>query len=283
MPSKKLKSIGVFDSGFGGVSILRSIVKELPQYNYIYLGDTARTPYGTRSEEVIYEFTRQAVDFLFAQNCELIILACNTASSEALRRIQQHYIPKHHPGKTVLGVLIPAAEAALAKTQNKRVGVMATASTVRSQAFVRELTKVDSTIKVFQQACPLLVPLVESGEYRSPAAKLIIAKYLQPLQKKNIDTLILGCTHYGILESLIRTILGPGISIISEAKVVPGKLREYLTRHPEVAGRLSHQASVTFYSTDLTDTFSRLGSQYFGQKIQAKKVTFSNSLNSHIF
>ncbi len=275
MSPKKPKSIGVFDSGFGGVSILRSIVKELPQYNYLYLGDTARTPYGTRSEEVIYEFTRQAVDFLFAKNCDLIIFACNTASSEALRKIQQHYLPKHYPGKKVLGVLIPAAEAAAVKTSNKKVGVIATTSTVHSKSFVRELTKIDGAIEVFQKACPLLVPLVESGEYRGAATELILKNYLSPLQKKNIDTLILGCTHYGILESQIRKILGPTISIISEAKIVPQKLKQYLKNHPEMESKLSHRPSVTFYSSDLTDTFSVLGSQYFGKKIQVKKVTLT--------
>lgn len=273
MPPKKTKSIGVFDSGFGGVSILRSIVKALPQYNYLYLGDTARTPYGTRSEEVIYKFTRQAVDFLFSKNCDLIILACNTASSEALRKIQQHYLPKHYPGKKVIGVLIPAAETAVTKTSNKRVGVIATTSTVHSHSFVRELTKIDSAIQVFQKACPLLVPLVEAGEYRSPATRLILENYLNPLQKKNIDTLILGCTHYGILESQIRKIVGPAISIISEAKIVPQKLKHYLQNHPEIETQLSHKPSVIFYSTDLTNNFSVLGSQYFGKKIQARKVT----------
>src|SRR3989344_7327726 len=155
------KFIGVFDSGFGGISILRSIVKELPNYNYLYLGDTARTPYGTRSKEIVYEFTKQAVDFMFANNCELIIFACNTASSEALRKIQQNYLPKQYPNKKVLGVLIPAVEEAVIKTKNKRIGVIATEGTVKSNSFVDEITKLDPKIKVFQNSCPLLVPIVE--------------------------------------------------------------------------------------------------------------------------
>lgn len=275
MPSKKLTSIGVFDSGFGGIDILRAIVKEFPQYQYIYLGDTARTPYGTRSEETIYEFTRQAVDFLFSKNCDLIILACNTASSEALRKIQQHYLPLHYPNKKVLGVLVPAVEVAAQKTKTGRVGVIATASTVHSQSFVKQLAKIDTRIRMFQQACPLLVPLIESGEHRTPAAHLILENYLKPLIAKHIDTLILGCTHYGILESRIRKIVGPDITLISEAKIVPKKLAHYLEYHPEIRNTLSQKASVTFYSTDLTDTFSTLGSQYFGKKIQAKKITLS--------
>lgn len=274
MPNKSQKYIGVFDSGFGGINVLRGIVKELPAYDYRYLGDTARTPYGTRSPEIIYEFMVQAVDFLFANQCELIIIACNTASSDALRKIQQHHLPQHHPGKRVLGVLIPAVEAAATQTSNKKVGVIATAGTVRSAAFERELKKLDPAIRVFQNACPLLVPLVEAGEHRSPAADLILAKYLLPLQKKGIDTLILGCTHYGILESRIQKICGPAVRVISEAKIVPKKLRSYLAKHPEIEALLSKTARVEFYSTDLTETFTTLGSKFFGKPITVERVTF---------
>lgn len=273
MPKNQKKYIGVFDSGFGGINVLRGIVKELPEYDYLYLGDNARTPYGTRSPEIIYEFMLQAVEFFFASQCELVIIACNTASSDALRKIQEEYLPKRHPDKRVLGVLIPAAEAAAEYTVSKKVGVIATSGTVRSGAFVRELTKLDPNIKVFQNACPLLVPLVESGEHRSQAADLILAKYLFPLQKKGIDTLILGCTHYGILESRIRKICGPSVRIISEAKIVPKKLQDYLKRHPEIESKLSQNGQVEFYSTDLTETFTTLGSQFFGKPITVKRVT----------
>lgn len=272
MPKNNGKFIGVFDSGFGGINILRGIVKELPAYNYLYLGDTARTPYGTRSKEVVYEFTKQAVDFLFANNCELIILACNTASSDALRKIQQEHLPKYHHDKKVLGVLIPAAEEAVGKTTNKKIGVIATEGTVRSEAFVRELAKLNPKIRVFQNACPLLVPIVEEGEEKSQAANIILRNYLEPLQKKGIDTLILGCTHYGILEKRIGEIIGPNISIISGAKTVPRKLANYLERHQEIESTLGKNGVVHFYSTDLTNRFASLGSRFFGTKVEARKV-----------
>ncbi len=266
------KFIGVFDSGFGGLNILRGIVKDLPDFNYIYLGDTARAPYGTRSQEVVYEFTRQAVDFLFSKNCELVIIACNTASSDALRKIQQEYLPKHYPGKKVLGVLIPAVEEAVQRTKNKRVGVMATEGTVQSGAFVRELTKLDPKIKVFQKACPLLVPLVEAGEHNSEVANFILQNYLRPLLQKNSDTLILGCTHYGILEKKIRVIVGPKVQIISGLKIVAEKLKNYLKRHADIETKLGKNRVIRFYSTDLTDKFQVLGSKFFGKTITVQKA-----------
>lgn len=269
---KNVKYIGVFDSGFGGIDILRGIVKTLPAYDYLYLGDTARAPYGARSQEELYEFAKQAVDFLFANNCLLIIFACNTASAEALRKIQREYLLKHYPDKKVLGVLIPAAESAAAKTKNKKVGVIATKSTVRSAAFIRELTKLDDKINVSQNACPLLVPIVEAGEQNSKAAKIILETYIAPLKKKGIDTLILGCTHYGILENIIKKIVGKNIAIISEAKVVPKKLKHYLERHPEIEKKLGRNGIVKFYTTDLTDLFTLLGSKFFGKEIKAKKA-----------
>jgi glutamate racemase len=270
---KDKKYIGVFDSGFGGINILRGIVKKLSQYNYLYLGDTARAPYGPRSKEVIYAFTRQAVDFLLTHNCELIIIACNTSSSEALRKIQQDYVPKKYPGKKVLGVLIPAVEEAVTKTKNNKVGVIATEGTVRSKTFVKELTKLNPKIKTFQQACPLLVPLVEAGEQNTKSAQLILATYLKPLKEKGIDTLILGCTHYGILESKIKKLMGPKVQIISEASVVAKKLKAYLKHHPEIDQKLAKGGKTLFYSTDLTKKFTELGSQFFGKKITAHKAT----------
>jgi len=279
MESKKY-SIGVFDSGFGGLQILRYIAKALPQYNYIYLGDTARTPYGSRSGEVVFKFTRQAVDFLFKQNCWLIILACNTASSEALRQIQQEYLPSHFKDRRVLGVIIPAAQAAAQKTKG-RVGVMATEGSVRSGTFIREIKKLNPKIKVFQQACPLLVPIVEAGEEDSPAAELILKKYLALLLKKNIDTLILGCTHYGVLEQKIKKLTGEKINIINEGSIVAQKLQDYLARHPEIEQKLNKNSKTKFYTTDLTDKFKTLGGKFFGRKIVAKKVSFGHNKRVH--
>lgn len=269
----KSKSIGIFDSGFGGISILRGIVKKMPEYDYIYLGDTARTPYGTRSQETIYEFTKQAVDFLFAQGCELIVFACNTVSAEALRKIQQEYLPAKYPGKNVLGVLKPASEVAVEVTKHGRIGVIATEATVRSRAFEVQLKKEKKGVKVFQKSTPLLVPIVEAIEKHPKATEMILTQYLKPLLAKKIDALILGCTHYGFLEKMIRKIVGKKIAIISEEKIIPEKLQNYLKRHPEYDRKLTKGGSVTFYSTDLTEKFRILGGKFFGKKIAVKKAS----------
>lgn len=265
-------SIGVFDSGFGGLDIMREITKELPDYSYIYLGDTARTPYGIRSQETVYNFTKQAVEFLLGQRCWLIVLACNTASSEALRKIQREYLPKHYPERRILGVLIPAAELAVEETDNNRVGVIATEGSVGSGAFERELKKLDPKIKVFQKSCPLLVPIVEAGEQNSEIAKITLKKYLTPLVKKDIDILILGCTHYGLLEDKIKNILGSNIKVIGEGKIVAKKLKDYLLRHPEIERNLNKNSKRTFLTTDLTDKFRLLGSKFFGRPIVPEKI-----------
>ncbi len=251
---------------------MRGIVKDLPEYNYVYLGDSARVPYGTKPREAIYRFAKQAINFLVNKNCGLIILACNTASSEALRRIQQEYIPKCYSDRKVLGVLIPAAEIAASKTKNKRVGIIATERTVESEAFVRELRKVNQEIKAFQKACPLLVKIVEIGEQDEKSTNAVLKKYLKPLTSKKIDTLILGCTHYGILEKKIRKITGKNIKIISESKIIGKKLKKYLKKHPEIEKKLSKKRKNFFYSTDLTKNFEILGSKFFGEKIKAKKA-----------
>lgn len=264
--------IGVFDSGFGGLDVLREIVKELPEYSYIYLGDTSRAPYGSRSPKAVHLFTKQAIEFLFKKGCQLIILACNTASSGALRKIQQEYMPKYEPGKKVLGVIIPTAEVAATKTKNQRIGVIATEGTVKSRAFERELKKINPQIKVFQQACPLLVPIVEAGEQNSKTADIEIKKYLAPLKAKKIDTLILGCTHYGILKEKIKKAVGKNIEIITEGRVVSEKLADYLIRHPEIERKLLKKGKISFLTTDLTDRFKILGGKFFGKEISPQKT-----------
>ncbi|MDP2655198.1 MAG: glutamate racemase [bacterium] len=269
---KKKMCIGVFDSGLGGLHILRSIVRALPQYDYVYLGDTARAPYGHRSQETIYEYTKQAVDFLFKHKCGIIVIACNTSSSEALRKIQEEHVKNYGHEKKILGVLIPAAEEAVEKTKNNKIGIIATEATVSSNAFVRELTKLDTHVKVFQNACPLLVPLVEAGKQNSPEIQTILEEYLRPLTNKKIDTLILGCTHYGILENKIHKIIGSNITLISEARVVPKKLKVYFEKHSELEKTLSKKSVISFYSTDNTDGFKILGSKLFGRHIQVKKA-----------
>lgn len=265
---KRVKRIGIFDSGFGGLHVMRSIVRALPAYDYVYLGDTARAPYGDRPQETIYAYTRQAVDFLFAHGCGIVIIACNTASSEALRRIQDEYGAR----KKVLGVLIPAAEEAVQKSLGRRVGIIATRGTVVSKKFVRELKKLDAGVRVYQQACPLLVPLIEAGEHTTRETETILKRYLKPLVRKNIDTLILGCTHYGILEKKTRAIIGPDIALVSEARVVPKKLKAYLARHAEIETTLGKRGSVRFFSTDHTDKFRTLGGKLFGKPIRVERA-----------
>lgn len=270
--------IGFFDSGFGGLNIMKSVIKLLPEYDYLYLGDTARNPYGSRSQAVIYEYTKQAVDFLFKKDCALVILACNTASAEALRKIQQEHLPKNYPQKKVLGMIIPAAEEAVVQTKDNVVGVVATESSVASGAFVREIQKINPKIKIVQNACPLLVPVVETGENDPAILKPIIQKCLKPIVDENADVLILGCTHYGILESEIAKMLvqlNSSAKIINEGEVVAVKLKDYLNRHLEIKKTLSKEGQRTFYSTDLTDRFFKLGGMFFGQEIDVKKVELS--------
>jgi len=266
------KAIGVFDSGFGGLDILKEIVKQLPNYNYVYLGDSKRAPYGNRSQVLIYKFTEQAVDFLFKRNCQLIILACNTASSKALRKIQQNYLPKHYPNKRVLGVIIPTVEVAIKVTKNNCIGVIGTKGTVSSLAFVKEINKLNPAIKVLQRACAALVPIVEAGEHNSVVLGNALKSYLPPIINKNIDTLILGCTHYGFLQDKIKKFVGDDISLVWQGKIVAEKLKDYLYRHPEIENTLSKQAKIEFLTTDLTNNFKTLGSQFFGKQIYPKKV-----------
>jgi glutamate racemase len=262
--------IGVFDSGFGGLHVLQSVVQTLPQYEYIFLGDNARAPYGTRSSEIIHQFTEDAVRFLLDQGCELVVLACNTVSCDALRMIQQTVLPQIAPQKRVLGVLIPAAEVAAEVTQNGRVGVMATALTVSSGAFIREIHRINPQIQVIQQACPLLVPIVEEGAYPNPGCTYFLHTYLKPLLDQDIDTLILGSTHYGLLASEIRKLVGPRVHVVSQAELVPAKIQQYLAAHPEMETRLTQSGGVTFFSSDLTQKVATLGSTFFGRPIEVK-------------
>jgi glutamate racemase len=267
----KNMKIGIFDSGFGGLTVLRGIRKELSDYDYIYLGDTARTPFGTRSQEVIYQFTEQAVDFLFKQGCEIIVLACNTASSEALRKIQQEYLPKNYPERRVLGVVIPTCEFAI-ESGYKKIGVMATNSTVTSESYVKEIKKMDRGAEILQQPCPLLVPIIESGEVHGNVLTAIIEDYLKPL--KSVEAIILGCTHYEVIEDKIKEVAG-GIKVISQSGVVGKKLSEYLIRHSEIEQRLSKRCSVKYFSTDITDRFKDFGQEIIGDEIEVQKVNLN--------
>ena len=263
--------IGVFDSGFGGLVVLREFLQVLPEYDYLYLGDNARIPYGTRSDRVVIRFTEQAVDYLFRQGCRLIVLACHTASARALRRIQQVWLPAHYPDRRVLGVLIPTVEEAVARSRGKRIGVIATEGTVTSRSFELELKKLDPRVEVLQQACPLLVPIIESGEQEWEGTDLILHRYLAPFPDR-VDTLILGCTHYSILKGQIRAILGSGQDLICSGQVTAAKLVDYLHRHPEMETQLSRNGTRRYLTTDLTPRFAQLASLFMGQPVSSELV-----------
>lgn len=268
-------NIGVFDSGLGGLIIARELVKKFPEYNFVYLGDTKRVPYGNRSEATIYEFTKAAVDHLFSKKkCGLIVVACNTASARALRKIQQDYLPKHYPNRRVLGVIIPTAEELV---DASRIGVLATAATVRSGAFPSEIKKVNKKAEVYQSPAPLLVPLIEHNALRH--AKPFLEEYLKPLLKKKVDTLVLGCTHYPILKNQIKKIVGPKVQVISQADILPKKLKGYLNRHLEIEKKLSRNAKVELLVTDKTEHYESLAKLWFGKSSVLKKVVIKVNSN----
>ena len=263
--------IGIFDSGLGGLIIAKTIIKKLPKYDYVYLGDTKRVPYGNRSQQTVYEFTKQAVDFLFQkQNCQLIILACNTASSEALRKIQQQYLPKKHPNRRMLGVIVPTMEVTAANTKTKRVGVLATAGTVNSHIYKKELKKLAPKVQIFEQAAPLLVPLAEHDG--SKFSDDILKNYLKPLISKNVDEIVLGCTHYPVFKNKIKKIAGKKVKVLSQDQIIPKKLAEYLKRHPEIEVKLSKKNKRDFLVTDLNQNLKEVLKRLFGKNLKFKKV-----------
>lgn len=271
----RTKSIGVFDSGFGGLAILKSVRKRLPVYNYIYVGDSARAPYGERSQKEVLRFAKQAVDFLFENNCELVVFACNTVSAEALRTIQQKYLHKKYGSeKRVLGVIVPALEEIASGSKRSRVGVIATRATVRSGTFSKELRKIAPSIKMFEQATPLLVPMIEKGMQDSPEMEKVLRKYLEPLLKKNLDTLLLGCTHYGHIEKQIQRIVGKKIKVVSEGPIIAKKLAHYLKRHTSLEQRLVKGKKIIFYTTGDKADFQKHSKAFFGRKITANRIRF---------
>ena len=272
--SQAKMKIGVFDSGLGGLLVLRALARELPEYDYAYLGDTQRVPYGNRSPKIVAQFLEEAVDFLFKRDCALIIVACNTASSEALRYIQQQYLPKHYPDRRVLGVIIPSVEAALAPSKNgneklTRLGVLATAGTVRSETYVAEAQKLNPRVKVYQSAAPLLVPLIENDGTRW--AEPILRSYLAPLKKNAVQKIILGCTHYPALKREIRRL--SGVPVVSQDEILPAKLKDYLSRHPEIDSRLRKQRGRELLVTDLTPAYEKLAHRWFGKNVGLQHVT----------
>ena len=269
--------IGVFDSGYGGLTILSRIRQLLPEYDYLYLGDNARAPYGTRSFDVIYEYTLQAVNYLHEQGCNLIILACNTASAKALRTIQQRDI---NPDKLrVLGVIRPTVEVIPERTKNKHIGVLATPGTVASESYVIELLKQDPTLVVTQQACPMWVPLIESGEHLNAGADYFVEKYLTELLTRDplIDTIILGCTHYPLLQDKIEDFLkrtNRQISVIAQGAIVANSLQDYLLRHPDIAERakMGGKQTITYLTTESATKFAESASIFLSEPIKAQHI-----------
>ncbi len=264
--------IGIFDSGFGGLTIFKDIERELQNYDYIYLGDNARAPYGNHSQEVIYEYTKQAVEYLFKEGCDLIILACNTASSEALRKIQEDYIDDQD--RNILGVIRPLIEEALEVTKNKVIGVMGTKSTVRSKAYINELKEKDSNIEIVQEACPLLVPLVEENLEDSTETNMILKRYIKLLKSNNPDTIILGCTHYGFLQNKIKRYFGKNIKVLDSGKIISRKLKEYLDKHKNLVKESKDKKRI-FLTTDSNITFNKAATKFLGKEIKSKTINLN--------
>ncbi|TAL43269.1 MAG: glutamate racemase [Chitinophagaceae bacterium] len=266
--------IGVFDSGYGGLTVLKEIVNKLPQYDYIYLGDNARAPYGPRSFDTVYRYTLQCVKWFFDQGCQLVILACNTASAKALRSIQQNDLPQIDPSKRVLGVIRPTTEVIGNFSDSKKVGILATAGTVASDSYVIEIEKFFPDVKVFQQACPMWVPLVENDEYDSHGADYFIKKYINQLldQSPAIDTILLACTHYPLLHDKIREYTPADIKILSQGEIVANSLVDYLQKHVEIEDQLSLGGGRHFYSTDSTEDFNRHAASFYGTGVRSVHV-----------
>ena len=255
--------IGVFDSGIGGLSMQRAISAYLPQYDYVYLGDTARAPYGGRTHDEVYTYTKEGIDFLFEKGCSLVVLACNTASARALRQIQQEYLAVSHPEKKVLGVIIPTAEAVTLDCGSvfRKVGVMATEATVESLTYKIEIQKLDPTADVVQVAAKELVPLIEDGKIQDTG--VFLEKYLKELTEQNIQALVLGCTHYSLLEDKIQNIVGEEVKVINQENIIPQKLKDYLSRHKEIDDMLSKNSSIEFYVTKETTHIHELATLWY--------------------
>jgi glutamate racemase len=294
-----MAKIGIFDSGYGGLTILDAIRKQLPEYDYLYLGDNARAPYGTHSFDVIYRYTLQAVNYLISKNCALIILACNTASAKALRTIQQRDLPlinekmrkcKNAKMVNVLGVIRPTVEAVPAITKSGHIGILATPATVSSESYVLELEKIAPNLTISQQACPLWVPLIEAGEHHTPGAKYFVGEYLRQILAKDpkIDTLVFGCTHYPLLKEVIDGWLAyhyqieesefpkpqkaTHITTIAQGELVADSLKDYLSRHPEYREQLSQGGSCHYLTTENADRFSQSASLFLSSPVQAEHI-----------
>lgn len=267
--------IGIFDSGYGGLTVFRSIVAQLPQYDYIYLGDNGRAPYGNRSFATVHEYTWQCVQWFFSMGCPLVILACNTASAKALRTIQQQDLPVAAPDNRVLGVIRPTAEVVGSYTTTRHVGVLGTTGTVNSGSYPIEISHFAPDIQVHQQACPMWVPLIENGEYASPGADYFVQKYLNELLEAapQIDTILLACTHYPVLIDKIRQYLPASVRVIAQGDIVAASLADYLVRHPEMESRISRGHSVRYFTTDDTNDFDTHATIFSGRAVRSEHIT----------
>ncbi len=266
--------IGVFDSGYGGLTILEKIRNTLPQYDYIYLGDNARTPYGTRSFDVVYQYTWENVNKLFEMGCHLVILGCNTASAKALRSIQQNDLPLHYPDRRVLGVIRPTVEILDKVTRNKHVGMFATPGTVQSSSYAMEIYKLFPDIRISSEACPMWVPLIENNEHLSEGAEYFVQKNIQNLLHKDdeIDTVILGCTHYPIILPTIKKFLPPHIKVIAQGEIVAESLKDYLHRHPDMAAKCTTNGSLVYYTTETVEKFTSVASIFLNELVSAENI-----------
>ena len=269
-----MRRIGVFDSGYGGLTVLREFVDRLPQFDYLYLGDNARSPYGTRSFETVYRYTLQCVKWLLQQNCPLIILACNTASAKALRSIQQNDLAQLNQQARVLGVIRPTTEIIGKYTASSNIGILATNGTVQSQSYLIEIEKFFPDVKIEQEACPMWVPLVENNEHQTEGAEYFIKKHINNIfsRNKEIDTLLLACTHYPLLKEKIEKYLPQNVKLISQGEIVADSLKDYLHRHPGMEAKISKQGQRLFYTTDSTEDFNNKATIFFGERVNARHL-----------
>ncbi|MBN1984105.1 MAG: glutamate racemase [Chitinivibrionales bacterium] len=270
-------SIGVFDSGYGGLTIMKEIVARLPRYSYIYLGDNGRAPYGNRSFETVYRYTLEAVQWLFNHGCYLVILACNTASAKALRTIQQHDLPLLAPTRRILGVIRPVTEIVGTLTTTKHIGLFGTYGTVKSQSYVIETHKFYPDITLSQEACPLWVPLIENNDHFSAGADYFLKRHCDALMAKDyrIDLIVLGCTHYGLIKNRIKHFLPDCVSLLDQGVIVAESLTQYLTRHREIEERLSTTQERRFFTSDSSEMFDSLATLFYGAPITSDRVCFS--------
>ncbi len=278
MKHKELGPIGVFDSGYGGLTVYKELQVTLPTYDFLYLGDNARVPYGTRSFDTVYRYTLECVLQLFEKGCPLVILACNTASAKALRNIQQIDLPKIDAKKRVLGVIRPTTETIGELSHTKHVGLFGTTGTVKSDSYTIEIGKFFPEIKLYQEACPMWVPLVEHNEYQNSGADYFIQKHIDNLLAKSnqIDTIILACTHYPLLQEKIKQYLPQHINLIAQGKIVANSLKDYLKRHPEMDALISQKGKQSFYTTESTEDFDIKSAIFLGTKIQSKHLDLSH-------